>query len=234
MLNRKLVLRFLSEVAVASLLIILFARLRGVNQRAVIRRTRKPSVPPPAYGWDPAPTVSATADLPPAMPFGEERQNPDHVSDKDKLTDNTNLRIPNCKDQSLDSSLGRQDEPNTRVDNLRSGLSLPADNLTVREPFAASPASTTNVESSQDAADLRVRSSDTPQRSPSPLRDMAGTRAQTPKFGGIDSYHYTRHMGVTGFVRRRILRRDDPFELGLVCKTCHTELPKSGRCDYCE
>lgn len=232
--NRNFVLRFLSEVAIAGLLIRLIARLLGARRARQIRGAHDPPTPTPVDGADAA-TSNATAEPSPALPSEEEPHNVVQESDNGGLSDETQFSNPHSGDQTLDSSQYRRDEPDVSDVSLRNRTTRPADNPTISEPSVVSPAAqTTNAALPQVELEPQVPSSETPQHSRLPLRDSTDTRAQTPIFDKTGSYQYNRHMGVTRFVRRRLLRRDDPFELGLVCKTCHIELPKSGRCDYCE
>lgn len=221
MRRRKLVLRFLSEVAVASLLIRLLTRLRGASCEKGGRAARRPEPTPVdvrglAAGC--ASTESSTA-----TSNGEERQ-PDEPHNSDS----------NSESRTLNSSQSREGKRDSD-DSLRNRTTLLADNSTVPEARSTpSVASATDSELPQIDMQSRIPSPETPQHSPSQVRDETDMRTRTPVFERTSTYQYTRQMGVTRFVRRRILRRDDPYELGLVCMRCHIELPKSGRCDYCE
>lgn len=220
MRRRKLVFRFLSEVAVASLLIRLLTRLRGASHEKDGRAARCPESTP--VGDRDLAAGCASTESPAATSYGEERQ-PDepHNSDADSECQTLN---------SSPSHEGKRDSD----DSLRNRTTLLADNSTVREARITPSASATNSELPQIDMSSRILSSETPQHSPSQVRDETDMPTQTPVFERTSTYRYTRQMGVTRFVRKRILRRDDPYELGLVCKTCHIELPKSGRCDFCE
>lgn len=230
MRNRRIVLRFLSAVAVAGVLVRLVARQFGAKPPAHSRGTRDASTA--MVGSDPA-TWQPTVGSAPGMPVIPERQ---HIANKPEIAARPaggQSAIPPSQDLAPDSSPSPQDDLDGTDVAQRNPTSSPADNSAIIEPPMPSPISPTTkaaLLSSESGAEAPSAATHQQQRS----RDSTGRRAQTPAIVQAGSYEYTRRLDFGGFARRQILKHDDPFELGLVCRSCHIELPKSGRCDYCE